>query len=272
MKKGALFTAIIAVLVMMGGYIVCASKVKQYRDQISSSQRASAFMVSPTLLKIAAGEFKGILADYLLLKGSIFLGGRYQTTAGDLEAVYMLFKQSLALDPYFFQTCYYIQAFLPWAGIMPRKAVELLEICNRHRHWDWNPGYFIGFDYFYFLKDNKNASRYLMEASRKPQAPLLLGMLGARLAQREGQTKTAITFLKTMYEKTDNEDAKNQVELRIKALYGVLVLEQGISQFTSRFGRLPKTLKELLTAGILNKLPQNPYNKPYRYENGKIEF
>jgi len=78
--------------------------------------------------------------------------------------------------------------------------------------------------------------------------------------------------LKTMYEKTDNEDAKNQVELRIKALYGVLVLEQGISQFTSRFGRPPDTLEELVSRGILKEIPKNPYKKPYTYENGQIGF
>ncbi|MFH1293044.1 MAG: hypothetical protein ABIJ44_02820, partial [Pseudomonadota bacterium] len=107
MKKRALIITIILVLAITGGYIVSASKVKRYQGHIPSSQRASALMVSPALLEIGAGEFKGLLADYLLLKASVFLGGRYETTDSDREAVYTLFRQSLALDPYFFQTCYY---------------------------------------------------------------------------------------------------------------------------------------------------------------------
>jgi hypothetical protein len=229
-------------------------------------------MVSPALLEIAAGEFKGLLADYLLLKASTFLGGRYQTTDSDREAVHTLFRQSLALDPYFFQTCYYIQGYLPWEGKMPKEAIDLLEICKKHRYWDWNPSFFIGFDYFYFLHDNLAASRHLMEGSRLPNAPLLLGMLGARLAQKGGQTETAIIFLETMYETADNEETKKQIGLRIKALTGVLVLEKGIEQFKEKFGRPPKKLEELATMGILEKLPQNPYQTPYTYENGQIGF
>jgi hypothetical protein len=252
--------------------MVSASRVKHYQTHIPSSQRASAFMVSPALLEIAAGEFKGLLADYLLLKASAFLGGRYQTTDSDREAVYTLFRQSLALDPYFFQTCYYIQGYLPWEGKMPKKAIELLEICKKHRYWDWNPCFFIGFDYFYFLHDHLAASKYLMEGSKRPDAPLLLGMLAARLAQKGGQTEAAIVFLKSMYDTTDNQDTKKQIKQRIDALTGVLILEKGIAQFKGRFGRPPKKLEELVTAEILEKLPHNPYQTPYTYENGQIGF
>lgn len=229
-------------------------------------------MVSPALLEIWAGEFKGLLADYLLLKASVFLGGRYETTDSDREAVYTLFRQSLALDPYFFQTCYYIQGFLPWEGKKPKEAIDLLKICKKHRYWDWTPCFFIGFDYLYFLNDNLAASRYLMEGSKLPHAPLLLGMLGARLAQKGGQTESAIAFLKTMYETTDNETTKKQIGMRIEALTGALVLEKGIKQFKEKVGRSPNRLEELLTAGILKELPQNPYKKPYTYKSGIIEF
>ena len=272
MKKRKLFITIIVFLVITGLYIVSTFKIKHYRTHIPSSQRASALMVSPALLEIAAGEFKELLADYLLLKASTFLGGRHQTSDSDREAVYTLFRQSLALDPYFFQTCYYIQGYLPWEGKMPKEAIALLEICKKHRYWDWNPSFFIGFDYFYFLHDNLAASKYLMEGSRLPNAPLLLGMLGARLAQKGGQTKAAIIFLKTMHETTDNGETKKQIGLRIKALTGILTLEKGIKQFQEEFGSPPKKLEELLTAGILEKLPQNPYQTPYTYENGQIGF
>ena len=155
---------------------------------------------------------------------------------------------------------------------MPKEAIELLEICKKRRYWDWNPSFFIGFDYFYFLHDNLAASRHLMEGSRLPKAPLLLGMLGARLAHKSGQTETAIIFLKSMYETADNEETKKQIGLRIEALTGVLVLEKGIQQFQEKFGSPPKKLEELATTGILEKLPQNPYQTPYTYENGQIGF
>ena len=241
--------------------------VTGYRNNIHPSQHASAFMVSPEALEIAAGEFKGIIADYLLLKGSVFLGGRYSTTKEDWEAVYTLFSQSLALDPYFFQTCYYVQAILPWEAKMPERAIELLKISEQHRLWDWQPDFYIGFDYYYFLKDNINGSKYLMEASEKSGASPLLALLGARLAQRGGQTKAGIVFLKTMYENEENENTKKQIKQRIDALEGVLILEKAIEKFVSKFNRSPKKLDELITSEILTALPENPYYGTYDYDH-----
>jgi len=74
---------------------------------------------------------RGVYQDYLLLKASTFLGGRYQTSDSDREAVYTLFRQSLALDPYCFQTCYYIQGYLPWEGKMPARATQTTETTSR---------------------------------------------------------------------------------------------------------------------------------------------
>jgi len=200
------------------------------------------------------------------------LGGRYDTTKGDWEAVYTLLRQSLALDPYFFQTCYYIQAFLPLGARMAKEDVALLETSKTHRYWDWTPGFYIGFDCFYFLKDNLTASRYLMEASEIHNSPPLLSMLGARLAQKGGQTMAGIVFLKAMHEKAETETEKRRISLRIKALTDVLTLEKGISEFSLKFGHPPQSLEQLVTTGVLKKLPENPYKKPYTYENGRIGF
>jgi len=274
LSKKTLFTSIILFLVIAGGYVYSGLMVTGYRNNVQPYQRASAFMVSPEALTIAAGEFKGIIADYLLLKCSVFLGGRYSTTKEDWEAVYTLFSQSLALDPYFFQTCYYIQATLPWDAKMPKQAIKLLKISSQHRPWDWQPDFYIGFDYYYFLKDNLNGSKYLMESSKKPGASPLLGLLGARLSQKGGQTKAGIVFLKTMYENEKNEKTKKQIKQRIDALKGVLILEKAIEKFTLKFNHVPKKLDELITAEILTALPENPYGDAYNYdyETGIISY
>jgi len=266
LKKKVLFIWIIICIIITGSYAYSAFKVTDYRSSMGSSERASALMVSPELLEIAAGEFKGLMADYLLLKASVFLGGRYFTTKEDWKAVSTLFSQSLALDPYFFQTCFYIQASLAWEAKMPEKAIELLEISSQHRSWDWQPDFFIGFDYYYHLKDNSNGSKYLMEASKKPGANPLLGLLGARLSQKGGQTKAGIIFLRTMYENEENEDTKKQIKQRMDALEGVLILEKAIENFTLEFDRSPKKLDELITARILTAMPENPYSDTYFYD------
>lgn len=268
-KSLAVFLFVLLVLVF---YLQSVNNVRHHLDNRPSTERAEAFILSPAFLEIAAGEFKGLMADYLLLKGVTFLGGRYETTESDLETIHTLFKQSLTLDPYFLQTCYLTQAYLAWGNKKVEAAIDLLKISNEHRYWDWNPSFFIGFDYYYFLNDNLTASTYLMEASKNPGAGPLPGFLAARLSQEGGETETAILFMESMYDTIEDESGLKQIDMRITALKGVLVIEKAISAFEANYNREPDNLQELVSSGILQKLPENPYKKPYALEDGVIIF
>jgi hypothetical protein len=97
-------------------------------------------------------------------------------------------------------------------------------------------------------------------------------LLGARLAQKGGATQAGILFLANMHESTDDKDARKDIEMRIEALKGVLVIEKAIETFTDKFNREPDALEELITEGILESLPINPYLKEYQYKDGQVEF
>ena len=253
-------------------YIVSFQNVQRHIENQPSSERAEALILPPAFLKIAAGEFKGLMADYLLLKGATFLGGRHDTTQTDMQAVETLFRQSLALDPYFFQTCYLTQAFLAWRGNQVDDAIDLLKISNNHRDWDWNPGFFIGFDYYYFLNDNLSAARYLMEVAKHPAAGALPGLLAARLSQKGGETETGLVFLKSMYSTIEDDNTRKQIERRITTLERVYVIEKAIAVYRAQYNREPDDLQELVSSGILEKLPENPYMTPFTLEDGVVVF
>jgi len=264
---------LLLVVLLVGCTYVCSLiNVRKHLDNLPSSERAETVSISPVVLEIAAGEFRGLMADYILLKGITFLGGRWETTDSDLEAIHTLFRQSLTLDPYFFQTCFLTQAFLAWQGVKVEEAIELLKITHIHRDWDWQAGFFIGFDYYYFLNNNIAASEYLMETSRRPDTGSLIPMLAARLSQKGGETETAIAFLKTMYPTIEAEAIRSQIDMRLEALEGVLLIEKAMATFESSFNHPPESLRELVSSGILEKLPDNPYEKPFTLEDGVIIF
>ncbi len=278
LKKKELSVFFILFIVGAAVYVSSAIRVQALRDNLDPTQVVSALQVRPEVLEIVSGEFHSLLADYLLLKASVYLGGRYSTPDSSKKAVSTLFRQSATLDPYFFQTCYYVQGYLPWwKGDFPKQGIDILEISKEHRYWDWQPGFYIAFDYFYFLKDNLTASRYLMDLSENfdLRSSDFFGLLGARLSQQGGQTKASIAFLNTMYKRTENKKAKEELEQRIVALEGVLKLEKAIARFKSMFfGRPPDTLEQLVEAGILKRLPENPSkpDKTFTYEGGMIKF
>ena len=271
MKKGLIIPLALLFSFFLSAYLCARTKIYEHQADVTGVH-ATASQLPPKVIRALAGEFKGIVADYLLLEAATAIGAATRQTPEDWEAISRLFKQSIALDPHFRNTYYLIQATLPWETQQYDLTIELLNTSKKHRPWDWVPGFFIGFDYFYFLKDNTIASRYLMQASKVTDAPMLLATFGARLAQKAGKTQTAIVFLKATLKKTDDKNIKKSIKKRIKAYNGILILEKGIEQFKKKFCRFPKNLEELVTKRILIELPENPYKKSYTYKNDQIEF
>jgi tetratricopeptide (TPR) repeat protein len=273
-SRRTIFSFFLLVIIVTGLFFSNAH-VKRHRANIpAENQRAEVLMVSPALLKVISGEFKGLWADYLLLKASVFLGGYYEAVPEDWDAIYLMFKQSLTLDPYFFQTCYYTQGLFSWREGMHERAIELLKYPAKYRDWDWEPRFYIGFDYFYFLHDNLEGARYMGEAAKLPDAPPIVATLGARLAQREGRTEMAIALLHLMYDRAKDEELKKILEGRIKAHIGILSLERAIAAYKGKYGKKPGSLQALLDNGIVNRLPENPFGDNYLYdvETGRVFF
>ncbi len=248
--------------------------VDTYRGNVTHRLRAATIPLPTEAIKTLALEFKGMTANYLLLEAASFIGSRDFLDAGsdDWDAVVQLLEQSSNLDPYFKQT-YRLAQIIPWQDqTYLDQILTIIERSKLHRPWDWEPGFLMGFDYYFFLKDNLTGSRKMMEASKVDGAPVFIASLASRLASQAGQTKTAIDFLSALYEKTDHEPTRLALKERIEALQGVVVLESAIDRFEMQFGRMPRTLDELVDESILSVLPANPYGKPYALKDGTIDF
>ena len=272
MTRAADIKCLLIALALLAPYTLGTYMLHSTRDLKKSDLRAVSPVLPPQVMKVLAGEFKGLASDVLLIEAAAFLGSNKKPTDEDYEGLSNLFSHVLALDPFFKQAYYLVQASLSWEGKRYDKANELLGVSRDNRRWDWVPGFFIGFNYFYFIKDNLEASRQLMEASKVPNAPLALATLASRLAAKSGQTLTAIVFLKAMLEKTEDEDKRKELELRIEALKGVLTLEQALERYRSAFGNEAQSLEELVTSGIIAELPINPYERPFELREGVISF
>ncbi len=262
-------------LLLIAGFMYSSVQVHNYRDNLTMEHaRAEALMVDPTLLKVISGEFKGLMADYLNLKAAIYKGGAERVTDEDWEALYILFKQAMELDPYFFNTGYYTQGILAWREGLHEKAIEILSIQAEHRYWDWEPRFYLGFNYFYYLKDNEKGAYYLQEASKLPNAPPITITLAARLVQRSGQTLTAIAFVKTMLERADDDEIKKMLSNRLMVLLGLYRLELARDAYFKHFGRFPENLQVLFDNGWVSQFPEDLTMDKFVYDSdrGEITF
>lgn len=274
--KSNMLSMLTAIVVLAVGLVTTTSHVKAYRRNLPPDLvRGEAIMVDPVVFKVVSGEFKGLLADYLLLKAAIIDGGEPEKiTEQDWHAIYVLYKQSMALDPRFFTTAYYTQGNLVWREGMATRAIALLEMSAKNRPWDWNPKWYLAFDYINFLDDRERASDYLYKAAKLQGAPPIFAVMAARFKQGQGDTLASIAMLQAMYNQTQNEAFKEVLKKRIEAHTGVYELEQAVTAYQTKYGMLPHSLEDLVTSGILLALPIHPYGKGFVYDSstGVVDF
>lgn len=230
----------------------------------------------PVFSKIFAGEFKGIMADFLVIDVSSYYGGiimeKKEAIEREFDYIYKLLKVVTALDPYYFDTYYYAEAILAWDANSPEKANEILKIGMEHRKNDWLIPYWIGFNYYYFLKDRKKAGYFLKEASLRPGASDLIASMSAIVTYEGGDTEMAILFLEDMIRRTDEEYKRKKFQIRLDALKKILYLEKAITKYETKYGKKVKNLSELVEKKIIEAIPKDPYGG-YFYidENGKVK-
>jgi hypothetical protein len=215
--------------------------------------------------KVAALDYDGLAADFMFLKGLVFLGStverleRPRVHRDEWLWLNDLLQVTTTLDPYFQDPYYFANAFLSWDGKMVAETNELLDRGIRYRSWDWLLPFYAGFNSFYFLHENERASQYFAEALRRPGASPMLASLASRLAYQASRTESAIGVLEEILKDTQDPLTRQEYEKRILALRGVLYLETAVQQYRERFGEAPTALYQLIAGQIITRLPQDPY-------------
>ncbi len=265
---------LLILLVAIIVYSFLSQGVWKTREQIRISISAG-YTIPSKFSRILALGNRGVLSDFLFLKISTFIGGRSGLGEPLNEEDWQFITQSLDvvtdLDPYFVDPYMLAEGLLAWDAGKPEEANQLLIKGLKYRTWDWRLPFFVGFNYFYFLKDYEAASGFIMNASQLPGSPAYLATLGARLAYYGGKSKTALLFLKEMLADTDDAMMKKRLQLRLLALESAVLIEEALDRFKAREGRSPKELSELVSAGYLLILPPDPYGGTWGVlKNGRV--
>jgi len=233
------------------------------------------FLPEP-FLKIFSGEFKGLVADFLVINLSSYYGGiileKNEAIEKEFDYMYKVLKTAITLDPYYFDSYYFAQTIIAWDAKMPEKAIELLKVGMEKRKNDWLIPYWIGFNYYYFLNNRKMAAHYFKESAKRPGASDLIASMTAITAYEGGETEMAILFLEDTIKRTEDEHKRDKFLIRLDALKKILYLENAVKMYEKRFNKKPENLQELIQKGIITKIPKDPYGGVfYINKEGKIK-
>ena len=224
---------------------------------------------------VASLDFKGIVADFLFLKFSTYLGSQIATKKkmdiSEAQKIFQAVDVITDLDPWFWDAYLIGDMTLAWDFKRIDLANKLLHKATTYRTWDFKPFYYLGFNYFYFLKDNNNGAKYLMEASKLPGSPGYLSNLATRLSIYQNQVEPAILFLNELLQITQNPALKKQLETRLKTLVMLSYLEKKVKKFKKIYGVFPVKIGDLLSRGLIDTIPEDPYGGEfYILENGRV--
>ena len=249
-------------------FVVSGLQVKEGRKQLSARYALNIISAPPSVVRLIAGEFNGLMADFTLLQIGSFTGSSRKNIApAEWRNVILGYDQIMAMDPHFEQTYLQAQSDVAWDARMPGEAIRLLDISKASRPWDFRPGYFMGFDYYYFLGDYDRASAMFLETAKVKDAPVLLVLLGSRFAMLKGRTQTSLLVLENMLNEPDiAENNAKEIRNRITALRGVMAIENAVKAYSEKFGSNPESLDRLVETGVLEALPPNPYDTSYTYD------
>jgi hypothetical protein len=225
----ALFSILLATLIC--GHLFTLNQLTSHRQGLIRQSEELA-VLPPAAIKLLSLDYQNLVADLIFSRTMSFYGGKLnrgeKLDPQTWQVIYKRLDLASELDPYFVDPYFFGQSALTWGAGMVEEANHLLDRGRRFRSDDWYIPFFIGFNYFYFLKDDAKAATYLMESSERPGSPALAGMLAARLASNSGGTETAIAFLRQLELHTEDEVTKKQIQERRMALEGIWVLEQAV--------------------------------------------
>lgn len=203
--------------------------------------------VESTRVLMTGGDLKGALHDY------------YHRLHGTVAA----------LNPCHEDNYYVANGLLAWAGGADA-AISILEKATRCRFWDEVPPFFLGYNLYFFKKQQQAAKDYLfLAADRSPQNKAGLQNF-AHLLEAESlpDARRARDYLVSQRDSTSDPKLRAMLDRRIGRLNGLVVLRDAQSQFEKRFGRGFENPVELITSGILKEFPQDPMRLGYEYVNG----
>lgn len=165
---------------------------------------------------------------------------------------------------------YLANGLLTWGGAVS-EGNQVLRAAVECRTWDFVPAFFYGINLAFFQRDIAEAQRVLEQgAQRSPENAAGLRKLAIMLqAETIADEQLALNYL-TQQRDTSNDPAlRAMLDKRVVRLQGLVTLRDAQRRFEAKSGALVR-LEQLVEAGFMSALPDDPLRLGYELRAGKI--
>lgn len=209
--------------------------------------------------------FRNFLADITWLR-AVQIAGSPRMSPGDYDRLEVLLKMVGNLDPRF-EVPYLLGAMI--LGDSPKHVNAALEELERGKAYhpnNWRFPFYIGYIEYFSLGDPVKGGNALREAARIPGSPPYLPLLASRMFTEGREPKTALALLRGILQQETDAARIGVLEARIRDVIverDIEALEKAVSAYQKTVGALPETLRDLVRAHLIRRIPEEPNGGRY---------
>lgn len=177
-------------------------------------------------------------------------------------------KQQVAvsfMNPAHQDNYYSAAAILPWKGQLG-DAQQVLARAVDARPFDMWPGFYYGFNVFWFDKNPPEAAKWLLKAGRfvsSERDRTMLQYTAAKWFSKAASADAAAAMVRLMAEDVANPVLKKILVKRVSRLESLAVLQDAAARYRAEIGATLSDFDELVRRGYLPALPDESLMRGY---------
>ncbi len=259
------------------GIVLCSAVLLYFLGNTLDGRRYSGDVIeemmyfpSGHILSTASLGYDAVIADFLWLRGIQYYG---EHRRGDQEyhLAQHIFSTITDLDPLFVGAYRFGAFVLAQDAGRPAAGTELLRKGMRSNPYSWQLPFDLAFLYFVELEDHAKAAHFFKFASRFEDSPEIARRFSAFAYRKAGKTGIAKELWTEIHRSSSNAVMKDNAEYALKNIR----LEEVADTLTAMVRRLeltsglvPKNLGDLKRAGLVVRIPPDPFGGHYFLDNG----
>jgi tetratricopeptide (TPR) repeat protein len=272
MKRNHLATSVCAMLliVFFAGTVLCRSQVEKLRGKEVTLEEVL-YMPSGKAVKRLSLGYSSLLADIYWTRAVQYFGNKMDQRSMRYDLLYPLLDITTDLDPHLIVAYEFGSLFLsqppPEGAGQPEKAVALVEKGIRENPSYWRLYFTLGFIHYLDRRDYKAAATAFLKGSEVPGALPWMKVMAAKMAEHGDDRSTAIYLWKAVYDTSIDPQVKDTAVQHLTSLRAeedIEKLEQRVKIYRERTGALPSRWLDMVRAGVLPGLPQDPNGAEYK--------
>jgi hypothetical protein len=249
--------------ISMSASVVLLQHIDQIRPKATIED--ALYIDSPKVLKRASLGFNGLMACIYWTRTVQYFGHRHYDREHTYNELAPLLEITTALDPHLAPAYEFGASFLapapPNGAGQPDRAIRLMEYGIANNPDDWHLYYDLGFVYYTELHDYRKAADVFARGSKLPDAHPFMKIMAAQMAEHAGDFATARMLWTATFDTAREANIRQNALEHLRAIQvdeDVTHLQDAVTRFGERTGRLPAGMWELAAAEHLPGLPADP--------------